>query len=157
MSVELYKTANAQTSLICEAMLGHVGADGQVYNKIGLVLVLRNSTNKALQTVHYYLDIPAAKVLCHDLWEGKLGEEYKEFKKSGTKERALNIVQSEEGGYRLTIMNSVEGGERERLYFQLSKCEARQLAVTVLDHLKAHELAHAITAILRNEMEKKSE
>ncbi len=158
MTVELYKTANTQTSLICEAMLGHIGSDGQVYNKIGLVLVLRDSTNKALKTLRYYLDIPAAKVLCHDLWEGKLGSEYKEFKKvGGNKERAFQISPNEGGGYHVAIMNSSDGGERDRLYFQLSQGEARQMAICVLDHLKAHELASAIAAILGKEMGEKKE
>jgi hypothetical protein len=97
MTVELYKAANAQTSLICEAMLDQLGTDGQVYNKIGLVLVLRDKSNKALKTLRYYLDIPVAKVLFHDLWEGKLGEEYKEFKKTGgNKERAFQVSTAEE-------------------------------------------------------------
>jgi hypothetical protein len=121
MSVELYKTANVQTLLICEAMLGQPGFDGQVYNKIGLVLVLRDNTNKALKTPRYYLDIPAAKVLCHDLWESKLCGEYKEFKKvGGNKERAFQISPNEGGSYRILIMNSSDGGERERLYYLIS-------------------------------------
>jgi hypothetical protein len=127
MTVELYKVANAQISLICEAMLGHIGSDGQVYNKIGLVLVLRDNRNKALKTLRYYLDIPAAKVLFYDIWESKLGGEYKEFKKTGgNKERAFQISTSEGGGYRIAIMNN-SGSERERLYFQLSQSEVRQL------------------------------
>jgi hypothetical protein len=65
MAVELYKTANAQTSLICEAMLGRLGSDGQVYNKIGLVLVLRDNSNKALKTLWYYLaGLTVNKVSC---------------------------------------------------------------------------------------------
>ncbi len=36
MIVELYKIANYETSLICEVMLGQLGSDGQVSNKIGL-------------------------------------------------------------------------------------------------------------------------
>lgn len=156
MSEELYKTANAQTSLICEAMLGQIGSDGQVYNKIGLVLVLRDNTNKALKTLRYYLDIPAAKVLCHDLWEGKLGDEYKEFKKvGGNKERAFQIVPNEGSGYRVSIMNSSDSGERDRLYFQLSCWEARQMAITVLDYLRAYEIATAIAAILGKKVDGK--
>jgi hypothetical protein len=156
MAVELYKTANAQTSLICEAMLGHLGSDGQVYNKIGLVLVLRDNTNKALKTLRYYLDIPVAKVLCHDLWEGTLRKEYKEFKKtSGNKERAFQIAPNEGNGYRVSIMNSSESGERDRLYFQLSRWEARQLAITVLDYLRAYEIAAAISAIMGKKVDGK--
>jgi hypothetical protein len=117
MSAELYKTANAQTSLISEAMLGQPGFDGQVYNKIGLVLVLRDNTNKALKTLRYYLDIPAAKVLCHDLWESKLDGEYKEFKKTGgNKERAFQISSNEGGGqavgnYGAGLFESIRSGE----------------------------------------------
>jgi hypothetical protein len=47
-------------------------------------------------------------------------------------------------------MNSSDGVERDRLYFQLSQSEARQLAITVLDYLRAYELAKTIAAILGN-------
>jgi hypothetical protein len=155
MTVELYKAANAQTSLICEAMLDQVGSDGQVYNKIGLVLVLRDKGNKALKTLRYYLDIPVAKVLFHDLWEGKLSEEYNEYKKTGgNKERAFQVSPNEGGGYRVAVMNN-SGGERDRLYFQFSQREARQLAITVLDYLRAYELANAIVAFARKKAEEK--
>ena len=80
-NVELYKTANAQASFICEAMLGFKADEGQTYNKIVVVIVKRDSQNKAESTVCYFLDVPAAKVLCHDLWEGALHEEHDEFKK----------------------------------------------------------------------------
>jgi hypothetical protein len=139
-------------------MLGQPGSDGQIYNKIGLVLVLRDNTNKALKTLHYYLDIPAAKVLCHDLWESKLCGEYKEFKKTGeNKERAFQISSNEGGGYRISMMNSSDGGERERLYFELNQSEARQLAITVLDYLRAYEMAKAIAEIVGKEATKQEE
>lgn len=51
--VELYKTANARTSFICEALLGHKAQDGTEYNKIPLILVLRDANNKAETTVKY--------------------------------------------------------------------------------------------------------
>ena len=156
MTVELYKVANAQTSLICEAMLNQLGSDGQVYNKIGLVLVLRDNTNKALKTLRYYLDVPAAKVLFHDLWESKLGGEYKGFKKvGGNKERTFQIAPNEGGGYHVSIMNSSDSGERDRLYFQLTRSSARQMAICVLDYLRAHDLASAIAGLMRKEKEEK--
>jgi hypothetical protein len=86
----------------------------------------------------------------HDLWESKLGGEYK--KTGGNKERAFQISPSEGGGYRVAIMNN-SGSERERLYFQLSQREVRQLAITVLDYLRAYEVANALAAILGKEMD----
>ena len=136
-------------------MLDHLGSDGQVYNKIGLVLVLRDNANKALKTLRYYLDVPVAKVLFYDIWESALGEEYKEFKRGQNWERALNITPNEGGGYRLSVMNSVDSGERNRLYFQLTRWEARQMAICVLDYLRAHDLASAIAGLMRKEKEEK--
>ena len=149
MISELYKTANAQSSFICEAILAHADQSGKVYNKIGFVLVLRDPNNKALKTLRYYLDIPAAKVLFHNMWEDKMPADYKEFKNTTKGERGLSISKAEDGGYRIFIMNSNEGKERDKLYFIISKLQARQLAITVVDHLRAHELAAALAALLQ--------
>lgn len=142
---EIYKTANAQTSFICEAILGQADQAGRVYNKIGLVLVLRDAQNKAVKTLHYYLDIPAAKVLFHDIWTGGLSEEYKEYKNTVKGERGLSVSITEGGGYRILVMNTNETGQRDKLYFIVTKLQARQLAITVLDHLRSYELARALS------------
>jgi hypothetical protein len=147
-NVELYKTANAQASFICEAMLGFKADDGQTYNKIVLVIVKRDSQNKAETTVRYFLDVPAAKVLCHDLWEGALHEEHSEFKKRGNTQRALEIVPTEGNAYRFTIMND-ESGEKQRLFFELNRFQTRCLTRTVLDYLQAWELATVIQDVMR--------
>ncbi len=46
MTSELYKTANARTSFICESLLGYVAQDGSEYNKISLVLVMSRTRYK---------------------------------------------------------------------------------------------------------------
>ena len=70
MTNELYETANARTSFICESLLGYTAQDGKQCDKIALVLVLRDGQNKAQQTVKYFLDVPTAKVLMTDLFHG---------------------------------------------------------------------------------------
>ena len=150
MKVEIYKAANAQTLFACEAMLGNVSSDGKKYDRVNLVIVLKDGQNKALKTMRYYLDIPAAKVLCSDLWQGKLHEEYSEFKKTDKAERALNFSPLKEGGYRVTIMNSNSDGSRDRLYFPLSTLQARQMAISVLDYLRVQELAGALATLMQN-------
>lgn len=144
-NVELFKTANAQASFICEAMLGFKAENGETINKLVLVIVKRDSHDKALQTVRYYLDIPAAKVLCHDLWDGTLTEEHSEYKKLAGKERALSI-KPQDGGHRFSVMN-VEGETKERLYFDLSRFQVRCFARVVLDYLHCYELAQAIQTV----------
>ncbi len=148
MSVELIKFANAQTSFICEAILGEADEAGRVYNKIGLVLVLRDQTNKAVKTLRYYLDIPVAKVFCHDFWTGSFAEEVNEYKRTSKAKRALRIT-PQDGVYRFGIMNNIDS-KKEFLYFDLSAMQARQLAITVLDYLKAHELATAIVDVMKS-------
>ena len=140
-SLELIKFANAQTSLICEA-IGYAGKDGKWHNKIGLVMVLRDAQNKAVKTLRYYVDIPSVKVLCHDLWNLRLKDEVNEYKKTEKAERALRITPKEQS-YRFSVMNTVEG-KKESLYFDLSQNQARQMAITVLDYLRAYEMAWAM-------------
>ena len=147
-NVELYKTANAQASFICEAMLGFKADEGQTYNKIVVVIVKRDSQNKAESTVRYFLDVPAAKVLCHDLWEGALHEGHDEFKKRGNTQRALKIEPIEGGAYKCTIMND-EGSEKQWLFFDLNRFQMRCLAQTALDYLQAWELATVIQGAMR--------
>jgi len=142
-NIELFKTANAQASFICEALLGFVAENGETYNKVVLVIVKRDSDHHALQTVRYYLDIPAAKVLMHDLWESALTEEHGEYKKLSGKERALSIKPLDGGGYRFSLLN-VEGETKDRLYFDLNRFQTRCLARVVVDHLHCYELAEAI-------------
>ena len=141
-NVELYKTANAQASFICEAMLGWKAENGETYNKIVVVIVKRDSDHHALQTVRYFLDIPAAKVLMHDLWEGTLTDEHSEYKRLSGKERALSI-KPQDSGYRFSVMNT-EAETKDRLYFDLNRFQARCLARVVLDYLHCHELVEAI-------------
>lgn len=150
MNNELYKIANAQTSLIIEALLGNKDKEGRVYNKIALTMVLRDQSNKATKTLRYYLDVPVAKVLFHDIWNGDLREEYQEFKSGTTTERGLKITLLEKG-YRISIINKdLTLDKKDWLYFNLSSREARQIAITILDHLNAHELALAVTRLLGN-------
>ena len=148
MGIELYKTANAQTSFICEAILGNADKDGRVYNKVALVLVLRDQADKAVKTLRYYLDIPSIKVFCHDFWDERLTQEVNEYKKTSKAERALKITPKNDFGYRIAIMNNIDG-KKESLYFDLSSFQARQLAITVLDYLRAHELATALAEVLK--------
>lgn len=141
-NVELFKTANAQASFIAEALLGFKAENGETYNKLVLAIVKRDHDNKALQTVRYFVDIPSAKVICHDLWEGTLTEEKSEYKRLSGKERALSIKPLDAGGYRFSVMN-VEGETKDRLYFDLDRFKCRCLARTVLDYLHCWELAAA--------------
>lgn len=145
-NVELIKFANAQASFICEAMLGVVAEDGNVYNKVVLVLVKRNSENKAEQTLRYWIDIPIAKVLMHDLWTGGLTAKYDEFKRRGNVQRALKVSPTDDGGYQVSVMNA-ENGDKQWLYFDMSRLQARALARTVLDYLSHYELASMIQAV----------
>lgn len=153
-NVELFKTANAQTSLICEAMLGRSDLNGKLYNKIGLILVLRDEKNKAVKTLRYYLDVPSAKVIFHDLWVGTFPKKYSEFKKGNGMERALNINLQDNGMYQFSVLNTKKdlkkGEERQNLYFNLNTFQVRQMAITVLDHLKNYELALALAPILQS-------
>jgi len=79
-NIELYKTANKTASFIVEAMLDFAATDGKTYNKVVLVLVKRSESNKALETVRYFLDVAPAKVLFHDLWLSALHDEHSEYK-----------------------------------------------------------------------------
>lgn len=47
-------------------MLGFQAENGEIYNKVVLVIVKRDHDNKAQKTVRYFVDIPSAKVICHD-------------------------------------------------------------------------------------------
>lgn len=140
MTNELYKTANAKTSFICESLLGYVAQDGKQYDKISFVLVLRDADNKAQQTVRYFLDVPTAKVLMADLFRLQLNDEFSEFKKHGGKQRALTIKQNDEG-YRVSMMNSNGGDDKQSLYFDITTWQAREMAISVLDYIRNHELA----------------
>ena len=64
------------------------------------------------------------------MWDARLVQEVNEYKKTSKAERALKI-----------------DGKKESLYFDLSSFQARQLAITVLDYLRAHELATALANI----------
>ena len=140
-SLELIKFANAQTSLIFEAV-SYMDKEGKRRNKIGLVMVLRDAQNKAVKTLRYYVDIASVKVLCHDLWNLRLKDEVNEYKKTEKAERALRITPKEQS-YRFSVMNTVEG-KKESLYFDLSQNQVRQMAITVLDYLRAYEMAWAM-------------
>lgn len=143
MSTNLYKTANAQISFVCEAML-EAEKDGKTFSKIALILIQRDQCNKAIATVRYFLDLPMAKVLFHDLWMNRLSAEVKEFKKFNGQEKAVSIA-PKEGGYRVAIMNKeANSQERKNLFFDMPGMGARALAITVLDHLRAWEIARAM-------------
>ena len=146
-STELYKTANARTSFICESLLGYTAQDGKQYDKIALVFVLRGPDNKAQQTVRYFLDVPTVKVLMTDLFDGELRDEFSEFKQHGGKQRALTIKLNDDG-YRVSIMNSNGGDEKQSLYFDISAWQARELAITVLDCIRNYELAKMLAPYL---------
>ncbi|RLI46567.1 hypothetical protein DRO69_02780 [Candidatus Bathyarchaeota archaeon] len=150
MTNELYKTANARTSFICESLLGYTAQDGKQYDKIALVLVLRGADNKAQQTVRYFLDVPTAKVLAHDLFAGELRDEFKEYKQHNGKQRALSIKQHE-NVYRVSIMNSNGGEDKHSLYFDITAWQARELAISVLDHIKHYELARLMVLHLNKD------
>ena len=142
-NIELYKTANKTASFITEAMLDFAATDGKTYNKIVLVIVRRSASNKALATVRYFLDLPNAKVLFHDLWLGALHNEHSEYKALHGTERALKITPLDAGAYRFSVMNKTDG-ESESLYFDLSRFQVRCLARMVLDHLNWWQIASAI-------------
>ena len=148
---ELFKLANNTVSFIAENFLGFKADDGQVIDKVALLLIKRDSDNRATQTLRYYIDVPAAKVLCHDLWVGALHQEYSEFKKRGNTQRALRIEPLDESGaYRIGIMNQAsQDTEQERLFFDLNRFNSRAFARTVLDFLTyeqmTKQLAEAIT------------
>ena len=144
-STELYKTANAKTSFICESLLGYTAQDGKQYDKIAMVLVLRDANNKAQQTVKYFLDVPTAKVLMTDLFAGKLQDEYSGFKKHAGKQRALSIKTNDDDDYRISIMNSNGGDDKQSLYFDISGWQSRELSISILDHIRNYELAKAVT------------
>ena len=146
---ELFKLANNTVSFISENFLGFKADDGQVINKIALLLIKRDNANRATQTLRYYLDVPAAKVLCHDLWIGSLHQEYSEFKKRGNTQRALNIDPLDESGaYRIGIMNQAsQDAEQERLFFDLNRFNSRAFARTILDFLTYEQMARQLAAV----------
>jgi len=150
-AMELYKSANSQISFICESLLGYTAQDGTEYNKIALVLVLRDADNKAQQTVKYFLDVPTAKVLMTDLFHCKLQEEYSGFKKHGDKQRALTIKPNNDDGYRVSIMNNNGGADKQSLYFDITTWQARELAVSVLDYIRNYEQAKTMALYLRSD------
>ena len=141
-NVELYKTANKTASFIAEALLDRKADDGKTYNKVVLVIVKRDESNKALATVRYFLDIAPAKVLMHDLGIGTL-DEHSEYKVLHGTERALKITHLNAEAYRVSLMNKSDG-ESESLYFDLSKFQTRCLARTVLDYLQAWQMSQMI-------------
>ena len=145
---ELFKIANNTVSFIAENFLGFKADDGQIFDKIALLLIKRDNANRAIQTLRYYLDIPACKVLCHDLWTGALHQEYSEFKKRGNTQRALNIDPLDESGaYRIGIMNQTsQDAEQERLFFDLNRFNSRAFARTVLDFLNYEQMARQLAA-----------
>ncbi len=124
-------------------MLDFAATDGKTYNKIVLVIVKRDAQNKALETVHYFLDLPNAKVLFHDLWLGALHNEHSEYKVLHGTERALKITPLDAGAYRLSVMNKTDG-ESESLYFDLSRFQTRCLSRTVLDYLRGWQMSAMI-------------
>ena len=146
---ELFKLANNTVSFIAENFLGFKADDGQVIDKIALLLIKRDSDNRATQTLRYYLDIPACKVLCHDLWIGALHAEHDEFKKRGSTQRALRIEPLDESGaYRIGIMNQAsQEAEQERLFFDLNRFNSRAFARTVLDFLTYEQMARQLAAV----------
>ena len=149
--MELFKTANAQTSFICEASLERRADNGKIYNKIAMILVLRDEKNKAVKTLKYYLDVPAAKVLFFDLWEDKFNKKYTEFKRNPKMERALTITLQETGLYQVSVLNvSKKPEEKLNLYFNLNRFQIRHLSISVLDYLKNHELALMLAQLLHN-------
>ena len=151
MKTELFKTGTSKTIFICEALMDSPGSDDKVYNKINLIIVLRDENNKAVKTVRYFLDVPVAKVIFHDLWHLALKENYDEYKKSGGNERAVQISPTELG-YRISILNSTGGDAKDRLYFDLTNFQIRQLARELLDYLRLHELAFVISTMGKQTM-----
>jgi len=147
---ELYKTANAKTSFIAESLLGSTARDGTEYNKIVFVLILRDGDNKAQQTVKYFLDVPTIKVLTTDLFARNLQGEFSGFKQHGGTQRGMNIKPLDEGDYRLFIMNSNGSDDKQSLYFDLTAWQVRELAITILDHVRNYELAKSIKLSLRD-------
>ena len=110
-----------------------------------LVIVKSDRDNKAEKTLRYWLDVPAAKVLMHDLWDGALATAFNEFKRRGNAQRALKVEPLGGGAYKLSIMND-ENGEKRWLFFELSRFQVRCLSRTVLDHLQACEFASMFAA-----------
>lgn len=144
-AVELFKTANREISFIAEAWLDHVLPDGTIISKVALILVKRDGQNKAVQTVKYWLDLPTAKVIFNDLWNNALTDTWNEYKQRAGSQKAIDIEPQDEG-YQLRVMNK-DNGEMQRLFFNLTTFQARALAITVIDHLRAWELAKAIRSI----------
>lgn len=83
-------------------------------------------------------------MLFHDLFSGELRDEFNEFKRHGGRQRALNIKPLDEGGYRLSIMNINGDVHKQSLYFDITTRQARELAITVLDHVRNYDQARAL-------------
>ena len=142
-NIELAKFANKTASFFTEALLDRKADDGKTYNKVVLVIVKRDESNKALATVRYFLDIAPAKIIFHDLLIGALHDEHSEYKKLHGTERGLRITSLDGGAYRFSVMNKSDG-EAESLYFDLSKFQTRCLARTVLDYLHSWQMSQMI-------------
>lgn len=145
-NTELFKTANAQVSLVVEALLDGE-KDGKSYSKIAFVLIKRDEGNRAIITCRYFADVPSIKVLAWDLFQGRLAEEYNEYKRYSGNERAFKITPSDKA-YRISLLNKEPSGKTQSLFFDLPRVLARQMAIEIGDFLRNRELAKAITEAL---------
>ena len=133
---------NKSHSLYVEILL-----KGKKKNKVCLTLVERDDKDKAKDTVQFYLDISVAVVLSHDLWDGTFFvpnnpsydvrgfSSYKEF--NGTK-RGLFL---DRNPLRVTIQNTTGDTDKKEHFFNLSMFQARQLARTIIDYMRAVQTA----------------
>jgi len=145
---QLFKSFNRKSNVLFSVttLLDSVAKDGKVYNKLQLDLVQLDQNSKAEKQASFFLSIPSAKVLFHDLWTETL-HEYKDAGISSV-QRYLAVSKNDNGSISFKVDNKTNG-DYCSLFIGISPIEARKLARVILDFLQQWELAKIISGVLQ--------
>lgn len=133
MKIDVFSYANNRISLFIQVLFNR----DEKKQKVSFRLVERDKENKQVRAEEYYFDMNMAHVIMEDLkapTKEKFHplEEIEEFKKSGKGDRAIKI--SPKGSltkiesYTISIMNELDGEEKDHLYIKLPRWEMKALA-----------------------------
>src|SRR3989344_1040580 len=146
MEKQLYKTANKTTTFIIESQFGKSieRKDGKQteINKLLYTVVKRDESNKAVQTLKFWQDLPSAFYMFRLIDAGVLTAmkkddesqprmKHREFKHTDTKDRAFSVepVNLGEKGIRVRFrVDEMESGNKENkqsLYFDMEPLAAK--------------------------------
>src|SRR3990172_3162862 len=128
----LCEAANKSHSLFINVALNE--GNGEKYTKLVISILKRDSDNKAVQTVTFFLDFPLARLWFTDLAKPQFEGEMQQFKSHHDTQRGIKVT-ARGTKVRLSILEQKDSNKKS-LYLELDREEARTISLEVLCFLE---------------------